>query len=137
MQLHIFFLVIFVLKFLQMKLKTAKMTKRMILLLVAVFAWLFVGSLIIFHQEHVLGKHTNAISQHFIVPKSKEKAGLSVKQLPSSQKISLFSGQADLEQLNGQAFIPGACEKLNVSPAGLFNDHPPRMIYGLRAPPAV
>ena len=47
--------------------------KKIAILLIAAFAWLFIGSLIIFHQEHVLGKHIRMNSQLFISPKSKDK----------------------------------------------------------------
>jgi hypothetical protein len=111
------------------------MTKRLTLLLVAVFSWLFVGSLIMFHQEHVLGKHSNAISNHFIVPKSKDKDGNNLKQLPVSQKVNLFAGDFAVGLESGEAFVQRMMTKLTVSPIGLFSDHPPRMSLGLRAPP--
>lgn len=47
--------------------------KRIAMLLIAAFAWLFIGSLIIFHQEHVLGKHFRMNTQLFISPKTKDK----------------------------------------------------------------
>ena len=53
--------------------------KKIALLLIAAFAWLFIGSLIIFHQEHVLGKHIKLNSHLFISPKSKDKQGFTVK----------------------------------------------------------
>ena len=112
------------------------MNKRLTLLLVAVFSWLFVGSLIIFHQEHVLGKHTMAVSHHFIVPKSKEKAAYQLKDQPASQKVSLFTGDIAEIQDAESYYCPGIISKLTISPSGLFSDHPPRMTLGLRAPPA-
>jgi hypothetical protein len=51
--------------------------KRIAVLLVAAFAWLFIGSLIIFHEEHVLGKHFSLTTQLFISPKSNDKKDLS------------------------------------------------------------
>jgi len=54
--------------------------KKIAILLIAAFAWLFIGSLILFHQEHVLGKHIKLNSQLFISPKSsKDKQSLTVK----------------------------------------------------------
>jgi hypothetical protein len=47
--------------------------KKIAMLLAAAFAWLFIGSLVIFHQEHVLGKHFSFNTQLFISPKSKDK----------------------------------------------------------------
>lgn len=50
-----------------------KRDKRIALLLAGAFAWLFIGSLIIFHEEHVMGKHFLMNNQFFISPKSTEK----------------------------------------------------------------
>lgn len=111
------------------------MTKRLTLLLAAVFAWLFIGSLIVFHQEHVLGKHSSAISQHFIVPKSKENAGHYLKHQGCSSKINLVAGDVMASKDTEAEFYPGVVRRLIVSPLGLFSDHPPRMTLGLRAPP--
>jgi len=111
------------------------MTKRMTLLMVAIFSWLFVGSLIIFHQEHVLGKHVNAISHHYIVPKSKEKSAYQVKDLDGFQKTNPFIGDYTFTEDCHQGPNPGIIRKLAVSHAGIFSDHPPRVIHGLRAPP--
>jgi hypothetical protein len=47
--------------------------KKIVILLIAAFAWLFIGSLIVFHQEQVLGKHYQLNCQLFISPKSKDK----------------------------------------------------------------
>ena len=47
--------------------------KKIAMLLIAAFTWLFIGSLIVFHQEHVLGKHYQLNCQLFISPKSKDK----------------------------------------------------------------
>jgi hypothetical protein len=118
-----------------MKMTSYKLNKRLTLLLAAVFSWLFVGSLIIFHQEHVLGKHTNAISHHYIVPKSKDKVTDALQQIPASQDLSLFTGDHAETAEKGDYFLPEIVGKLIISPSGLFSDHPPRMIFGLRAPP--
>jgi hypothetical protein len=61
--------------------------KRIAMLLTLAFAWLFIGSLIIFHQEHVLGKHIELNSHLFISPKSKDKQGITVKLLQPVQKF--------------------------------------------------
>lgn len=47
--------------------------KKIAMLLIAAFTWLFIGSLIVFHQEHVLGKHYQLNCQLFISPKLKDK----------------------------------------------------------------
>lgn len=116
--------------------KSNCINKRITLLLAAVFAWLFVGSLIIFHQEHVLGKHSRSISHHFIVPKQKDESGYQVKHLTAAQKINLFAGDVLTSQHAGEPVLPEGMDRLTVSPSGVFSEHPPRMIHGLRAPPA-
>lgn len=115
---------------------STKMTKQLTLLLAIVFSWLFVGSLIIFHQEHVLGKHSIAISQHYIVPKTKEDQSHSLNQLPSSERINLCVGDMDTNHDVQTNLSSGTIDKLIISPVGLFSDYPPRVIHGLRAPPA-
>ncbi|MCU0371311.1 MAG: hypothetical protein MUC31_07845 [Bacteroidales bacterium] len=61
--------------------------KKIALVLTAAFAWLFIGSLIIFHQEHVLGKHARLNSHLFISPKSKDKQGLTYKLTKPALKL--------------------------------------------------
>ena len=61
--------------------------KRIAMLLIAAFAWLFIGSLIIFHQEHVLGKHFRMNTQLFISPKTKDKKDQSYVLLKPSLKF--------------------------------------------------
>ncbi len=51
---------------------TARIRKRLILLIAFSIVWVFIGSLVIFHQEQVLGKSFNWNKISFIVPKSKE-----------------------------------------------------------------
>ena len=53
--------------------------KRIAILLAAAFAWLFIGSLIAFHQEQVFGKHLRMSIQVFISPKYKDKQALALK----------------------------------------------------------
>ena len=53
--------------------------KRIAWLLIASFAWLFIGSLVIFHEEHVLRKHVNMNTQAFLSPKSNDKQGFTIK----------------------------------------------------------
>lgn len=61
--------------------------RRIALLLIAAFAWLFIGSLVIFHEEHVLGKHFNLNMQAFISPKSKDKQSFTDKLLHTVKKL--------------------------------------------------
>jgi len=51
--------------------------KKIALLLSAAFAWLFIGSLIIFHQEHVLGRHLQT-NQHLFISPKKDKENYSL-----------------------------------------------------------
>ncbi len=48
--------------------------KLMVLLVAFAFSWLFIGSLIIFHQEHIYKKIVPAHAILFIHPKTKENA---------------------------------------------------------------
>ena len=51
---------------------SARIQKRLILLIAFSIIWIFIGSLVIFHQEQVLGKTFKFNSSSFIVPKSKD-----------------------------------------------------------------
>lgn len=73
--------------------------KKIAILLIAAFAWLFIGSLIIFHQEHVLGKHFQLNSHLFISPKSKDKKDYSIDLHKNVLKI--------LDENNSAANITG------------------------------
>jgi hypothetical protein len=59
--------------------KTARIQKRLTLLIAFSIVWIFIGSLVIFHQEQVMGKSTFLHQISFLVPKSKEKTSLSGK----------------------------------------------------------
>jgi hypothetical protein len=43
------------------------------------FSWISVGSLIMFHKEHVLRQHVDLQAYLFIAPKSKDKPSFSIK----------------------------------------------------------
>jgi len=111
------------------------MNKRLTLLLAAAFSWLFISSIILFHQEHVLGKNGNTLSHQFIVPKTKDKVGYLLKQLPASFKVFSNMGFIISDRDMDKHLFLGVMTKLTVSPIGLFCDQAPQMIYGLRAPP--
>jgi hypothetical protein len=70
--------------------------KKAALVLATVFAWLFIGSLIIFHQEHVLGKHMKLNTQLFISPKSKDKKETGNTLQPQVQKFTDHSSHSDV-----------------------------------------
>jgi len=112
--------------------------KRIAILLIAAFAWLFIGSLIIFHEEHVLGKHFGLTSQLFISPKSSDKKGhtlnlqksilkitdnvLSPGVLPHDDYSGLNRIPSELESKETSSFLPGDAYLKNAS---------------LRAPPVI
>jgi hypothetical protein len=75
--------------------------KRIAVLLIAAFAWLFIGSLIIFHEEHVLGKHFSLNAQLFISPKSSDKKDLSFNIQKSLLKFQDHGSSAGLPE-NGE-----------------------------------
>ena len=70
--------------------------KRIAILLIAAFAWLFIGSLIIFHEEHVLGKHFTLTSQLFISPKSNDKKDYSFDVQKSLVKFQDYGSSAGI-----------------------------------------
>ena len=108
------------------------------MLLIAAFAWLFIGSLIIFHQEHVLGKHIKLNSHLFISPKSKDKQGFSVKLIKPVQKLYENGSLAGLVSQNKYS-----CPKRVISEIGSKESFPviPDDIFlynlPLRAPPTI
>jgi hypothetical protein len=84
--------------------------KKIAMLLIAAFAWLFIGSLIVFHQEQVLGKHYRLNSQMFITPKTKDKKDYTLILQKSLLKINetgplagTFS-KTDIAELLGISF---------------------------------
>jgi hypothetical protein len=50
----------------------ARIQKRLILLIAFSIIWIFIGSLVVFHQEQVLGKVFKFNTITYIVPKSKD-----------------------------------------------------------------
>jgi hypothetical protein len=62
--------------------------KRIALLLAMAFAWLFISSLIFFHEEHVLGKHFRMNTHLFINPSPKEKKETGAKLFKLPQKLA-------------------------------------------------
>ena len=52
--------------------KNARIKKRLVLLIAFSIIWIFIGSLVIFHQEHVMGKTFKFHTISYIVPKSKD-----------------------------------------------------------------
>ena len=112
--------------------------KRITMLLIAAFAWLFIGSLVIFHEEHVLGKHFNLISQAFISPKSNDKQGFSVKLQNPLQKMYDDGGTAGIIIIdNHSAFNNCAFEIKPKATSSFYQDKEILDNFPFRAPPTV
>jgi hypothetical protein len=84
-----------------MKNQIGNRDKRVAILLIIAFAWLFIGSLVIFHEEHVLGRHFSLTSQLFISPKSNDKQLLTPK---LQQPVQGFHNQDDAVALLSNSF---------------------------------
>lgn len=112
--------------------------KRITMLLIAAFAWLFIGSLVIFHEEHVLGKHFNLLSQAFISPKSNDKQGFILKLQNPLQKLYDDGGVAGtLVPNNHSAFNNYSFEIKPRETSSFYQDKEILDNFPLRAPPAV
>jgi hypothetical protein len=112
--------------------------KRIAMLLIAAFAWLFIGSLVIFHEEHVLGKHFSLISQAFISPKSNDKQGFSIKLQNPLQKLYEDGGTAGIFiQNNHSRFNNCAFEIKPRETSSFYQDKEILNYFPLRAPPSV
>lgn len=111
--------------------------KKIALLLTAAFAWLFIGSLIIFHQEQVLGKHYQLNCQLFISPKSKDKkeyTNLFEKSILKLYENGVSAGIITSQDLAGLFSIPSEF-KYNHNASFILNDALITQVP-LRAPPA-
>ena len=107
------------------------------MLLAAAFAWLFIGSLVIFHEEHVLGKHFNQNIQAFISPKSKDKQGFSFKLHNPLLKLFDHVGTPGiLSQNEHSAFICCTFEIKPKETSSFYQDKEILNYFPLRAPPA-
>jgi len=112
--------------------------KKIALLLIAAFAWLFIGSLIIFHQEHVLGKHIKLNSHLFISPKSKDKQGFTVKLCNPVLKLHDNGGGTGILASGINASVKRIASDIKPKESSSF--HPDDIILNnflLRAPPTV
>ena len=56
--------------------KATRIQKRLVLLIAFSIIWVFIGSLVVFHQEHVMGKIHKWHNTNFVMPKSKDKLSL-------------------------------------------------------------
>jgi hypothetical protein len=110
----------------------------MAMLLIAAFAWLFIGSLVIFHEEHVLGKHFSQNIQAFITPKANDKQSLAVKLHSPVLKIFDNGGTAGI--LSQNCYSACNCYAFEFKPkeTSSFNQDKEILNYfPLRAPPAL
>jgi len=107
-------------------------------LLVAAFAFLFIGSLIIFHQEHVLGKHIKLNSHLFISPKSKDKQGLTVKLVKPIQKFQDNGGFTGIVLTDSYSVLQGNASDIKLNEIS-FIHHEDIILsnHSLRGPPTV
>ena len=112
--------------------------KKIAILLIAAFAWLFIGSLILFHQEHVLGKHIKLNSQLFISPKSsKDKQSLTVKLQQPLQNYHDLGGFSGILPKDCSTDDPKSYFEVMLRESSSFYYEDATLIYSsLRAPPA-
>jgi hypothetical protein len=111
--------------------------KRIAMLLIAAFAWLFIGSLVIFHEEHVLGKHFSLNIQAFVSPKSKDKQGFSIKLNNPLQKLDDNGGTTWILPQNNHSAINSSSFEFKPKETSSFNQDKDILNYfPLRAPPA-
>jgi hypothetical protein len=112
--------------------------KRIAMLLIAAFAWLFIGSLVIFHEEQVLGKHFNLNIQAFVSPKSKDKQSFSVKL--QSPLLKVYDNGAAAFIPTHNSHISSHSYVFQIKPretSSFFKDEEFLNYFPLRAPPAV
>lgn len=115
--------------------KTARIRKRLILLIAFSIIWVFIGSLVIFHQEQVMGKSFKWNKITFVIPKSKdEESAAKIKaELSSDHHQPLILAALDdnrREQLlAGYFVVPALNEQQRINPG--FT----QLFFGLRAPP--
>jgi len=119
-----------------MKITGNQTTKRLTLLLIAVFSWLFIGSLILFHQEHVCGKHTSAFEHLFVAPKTKDETAIGLKHVKAAQGVQYIPAAfTHRSQITVSEFFAGQPEGLPVLDDLLLFQELPDLTTGLRAPP--
>jgi len=112
--------------------------KKIAMLLIAAFAWLFIGSLIIFHEEHVLGKQFKLSSQLFISPKLKDKQGIAQNLVKPVLKLYENGGSAGI--IDKEFTFNNLTDTFELKPKESSSFRPDDSILNyspLRAPPAV
>jgi hypothetical protein len=112
--------------------------KKIAILLIAAFAWLFIGSLIIFHEEQVLGKHFGLVSQLFVSPKSNDKKDYSFNLQKSLLKVQDNGLSFGLPvHYDYSSIILISFESKSLQTASLFPDDVLFTESTLRGPPVV
>jgi hypothetical protein len=110
--------------------------RKIAMLLIAAFAWLFIGSLIIFHQEHVLGKHILMNNHLFITPKSKDKQHLTTEWNPTTQPFQHLNGFEAVSVASGSLSLFSFYTELKFNePSSAGPDDVFLTFSPLRAPP--
>lgn len=115
--------------------KVARIKKRLILLIAFSVMWVFIGSLVIFHQEQVMGKTFKWHKISFVVPKSKDEKSASKLLVKNSQDhghpviLAVLDENQREQLLEGHySLLPRQVESSFIP--GFFD-----LIIGLRAPP--
>lgn len=119
-----------------MKNSTKYRLKLPAMLVVLAFSWITIGSLVMFHQEHVLRKHVDLQTYLFVAPKNKDKSD-QVIQCPQVQKNNFATDRISLpDQVQGSLYGWGAMTLQHLTACvPLPNTFPPGS-NALRAPPA-
>lgn len=113
----------------------ARIKKRLILLIAFSIIWIFIGSLVVFHQEQVLGKVFKFNTITYVVPKTKDEK-------------TFLKGDTDISKDLTQNFVlavmdESACEiqlsvEFSIIVSQLDDQAVPVFLnrsFGLRAPP--
>lgn len=114
---------------------SARIQKRLILLIAFSITWIFIGSLVIFHQEQVMGRTLKWNHISCIVPKSKDERTTSkIKaSIPTDHSQHLIL--AILDDNQREPVISGVFSLLCQTDTGQAVNELTVLFSGLRAPP--
>ena len=119
-----------------MKKSTDYRVKFLAMMVVMAFSWITIGSLVMFHQEHVLKKHVDLQTYLFVAPKNKDKSG-HLKQCPQVQKNNSAIDSAPLaDRVQGSLQGWGAMTRQHLTACIPIPEAFPPGSHALRAPPA-
>jgi hypothetical protein len=116
--------------------RTARIQKRLILLIAFSITWIFIGSLVIFHQEQVMGKTFKWSHISCIVPKSKDERTASKIKASLSTDHSQQLILAVLDDNQREQVISGVFSLLHQTDTRQAVPECSVLFSGLRAPPA-